>query len=126
MAVKVVDASAMAAVLFGEPEADDIAARLGNARLIAPSLLGFELANVCLLKCRRHADQRDALRKAFHLRHRLGVEEIPVDHDALLDLASETGLTAYDASYLWAARQFQAELVTLDRQLAAACAASRP
>jgi uncharacterized protein with PIN domain len=43
MAVKVVDASALAALLFGEPEAE----RLGNARLAAPALLGFELANVC-------------------------------------------------------------------------------
>ena len=125
MDVKVVDASAIAALLFGEPEADDVTKRLGDARLVAPALLAFELANVCLLKCRRHANQRDSLRKAFHLRHRLGVEEVTVDHDEILDLAAETGLTAYDASYLWIARQFQAELVTLDRQLAAADAASQ-
>ena len=65
------------------------------------------------------------LKKAFQLRHKLGVEEVAVDHDAILDLAAETGLTAYDTSYLWAARQFQAELVTLDRQLAIANAAPR-
>ncbi len=39
-----------------------------------------------------------------------------------LDLATETGLTAYDASYLWLARQLGAELVTLDQQLARAAA----
>lgn len=125
MDVKVVDASAIAALLFGEPDANEIAERLGNARLVAPALFGFELANVCLIKSRRHAGQREALREAFQLRHRLGVEEVAVDHDAILDLAAETGLTAYDASYLWAARQFRAELVTLDRQLATADAASR-
>lgn len=125
MNVKVVDASAIAALLFGEPDADEVAERLANARLVAPALLGFELANVCILKCRRHSDHREALRKAFHLRHRLGVEEVAVDHDAILDLAAQSGLTAYDASYLWTARRFRAELVTLDRQLAAADTASR-
>jgi uncharacterized protein with PIN domain len=42
--VKVVDASALAALLFGEPEAEAIAGRLDNARLVAPALLAFELA----------------------------------------------------------------------------------
>ncbi len=121
MDVKVVDASALAALLFGEPEAEDVAGRLADARLVAPSLLGFELANVCVVKCRRHPGQQDALREAFLLRHRLKVEEVAVDHDALPALAARTGLTAYDASYLWIARAFRAELVTLDQQLAAAC-----
>src|SRR4051812_37764772 len=88
MDVKAVDASAIAALLFDEPEADAVTERLGNARLVAPSLLSFELANVCLIKSRRHSGQREALRKAFHLRHRLGVEEVTVDHDAILDLAA--------------------------------------
>jgi predicted nucleic acid-binding protein len=38
----------------------------------------------------------------------------------VLDLAVEMDLTAYDATYLWLARHLQAELVTLDRALAAA------
>jgi uncharacterized protein with PIN domain len=46
--VKVVDASALAAILFAEPEAEAIAERLTGARLAAPSLLDYELANVCL------------------------------------------------------------------------------
>jgi uncharacterized protein with PIN domain len=49
--VKVVDASALAALLFGEPEGEAVAAQLDGARLVAPCLLGFELANVCALTC---------------------------------------------------------------------------
>jgi uncharacterized protein with PIN domain len=74
MAVKVVDASAIAAVLFGEPDADAVAQRLAEAQLVAPSLLRFELANVCLTKIRKHPAQRDSLRLAFHLRARFRVE----------------------------------------------------
>ncbi len=117
MAVKVVDASALAALLFGEPEADAIASLLADAHLVAPPLLGFELANVCLIKSRRHPDRRAALAAAFRLRHRLDVVEVAVDHDAAVDLAAATGLTAYDASYLWLKRRLGAELVTLDRAL---------
>ncbi len=122
MAVKVVDASAAAALLFVEPEADAVAERLNGARLIAPALISFELANVCLMKMRRHPEQRSALLATFGLRFRLAVEEIAVDHAETMDLADATGLTAYDASYLWLARKLGAELVTLDRRLARAAA----
>ncbi|MGE5157964.1 MAG: type II toxin-antitoxin system VapC family toxin [Gemmatimonas sp.] len=118
--IKVVDASALAALLFGEPEAAAIANRLEGARLAAPLLLNFELANVCLTKIRRQPSQREALRAAFGLAHRLRVDTVAVDHAATLDLAEETGLSAYDASYLWLTRELGAELVTLDRKLAAA------
>jgi predicted nucleic acid-binding protein len=126
MSVKVVDASALAALLFGEPEAEAVAEELRDARLVAPALLGFELANVCLIKARRQPEQSAALKAAFKLRDRLAVEEIAVDHDLTLELATSTGLTAYDASYLWLVRQLGAELVTLDTQLAKAEAASLP
>jgi predicted nucleic acid-binding protein len=117
-----VDASALAAILFAEPEADVVAARLSGARLAAPALLEYELANVCLTKIRRQPSQREALRAAFRLAHRLKVETVAVDNVAILDLAEATGLTAYDASYLWVARSLGGELVTLDRKLAAASA----
>jgi predicted nucleic acid-binding protein len=119
-AIKIVDASALAALVFGEPEAEAVATILEGARLAAPSLLGFELANVCLTKMRRHPEQREALRTAFHLAGRLAVETIAVDHAAAIDLAEATGLTAYDASYLWLARALGGDLVTLDRKLAVA------
>jgi predicted nucleic acid-binding protein len=121
-AVKVVDASALAALLFAEPEAELIAERLAGARLAAPSLLDFELANICLTKMRRQPSQREALRAAFRLAHRLRIETVAVDRAQMLDLAEATGLTAYDASYLWLARALGAELVTLDQKLAAASA----
>ena len=120
MDAKVVDASAIAALLLGEPQAEDIAQRLGDARLIAPALLAFELANVCLVKRRRRPDQASTLTAAFGLRDRLAMEQIAVDHEGVLQLAAATDLTAYDASYLWLARETGAELITLDRRLAEA------
>jgi predicted nucleic acid-binding protein len=40
----------------------------------------------------------------------------------MLSLAVQSGLSAYDASYLWLARHHDAELVTLDKKLQAAFA----
>jgi predicted nucleic acid-binding protein len=116
-AVKVVDASALAAVLFNETEAPAVAAQLMGARLIAPPLLTFEMANICVTKCRRHQDEQPLLISAFAMRALIDVQEVEIDHDRVVELAIRTGLTAYDASYLWLSRETGAELITLDRQL---------
>ena len=119
MAVRVVDASALAALLFGEPDGPAVAERLRGAGLIAPALLPFEVANVCVKKMRRHPDRRDALIAAFRMLDQMEVGVVEVDQGEALVLAEGSGLTAYDASYLWLARRTSAEVVTLDRQLAA-------
>jgi len=116
----VVDASAIAAVVFNEPSSDDVVARLGDARLIAPSLLPYELANVYVIKVRRYPDQKAGLDQAFSLLGSLDIELVAVSADGAGALACETGLTAYDAAYLWLARRLGLELVTLDRKLGAA------
>lgn len=125
MAVRVVDASAIGALLFGEPDAGSVAAALSGADLVAPTLLPFEVANICLKKIRRHRGEREALRAAFALFSRMTVRLVEVDHLEALELGERAGLTAYDASYLWLARRLGAELVTLDRRLAAAAGVSR-
>lgn len=48
--MKVIDTSALAAVAFAEPDGQRVAAQLEEHDLIAPHLLPFELANVCLDK----------------------------------------------------------------------------
>ncbi len=116
-ATKVVDASAIAALLFQEPNGEAMAHRLEGFRLVAPTLFSYELANVCWLKCRRFPADRDMLLGAFARRGGLNIDELSVDHDGVIRLAAETGLTAYDASYLWLARRLGAELVTLDAAL---------
>jgi predicted nucleic acid-binding protein len=119
-AIKVIDASALIAVVFSEPGADLTAARLSNARLIAPVLLDVEFTNICLMKYRRKIVSRTGIASAQSLRAFFTIDLLPVDESQIFDLADATGLTAYDASYLWLARKHHADLVTLDKQLAAA------
>ena len=125
MDVKVLDASALLAILFREPERAEVAHRLEGARLVAPTLLWFEIVNACVIKIRRHSAIRESILAAFSLQAQFPVEAAEVDHAGALALAEETGLTGYDASYLWLARRLNAELVTLDASLARAATALR-
>ena len=110
--VVVVDASALAAVAFLEPEAGAVLARLENRQLVAPTLLAYELTNTALSKLRRHPGD-------------FAIYWSEVDHEAVLAVAEQTQLTAYDAAYLWLARHLHADLVTLDLKLQRAFDRSR-
>lgn len=114
---RVVDASALGAVLFGEPEADEVAERLRDVLLIAPALLRFEVANICWKKLRRHPEQREELIAAHRFLEQMEIQEVEVRFGKMLDLAEANRMTAYDASYLWLARVLDLELVTLDGRL---------
>lgn len=117
MGVRTVDASALAALTFGEPRADEVASRLEGHRLVAPALLAFEMASVCLKKLRSHPELRDRILEAFEMSGRLMIDEVEIEPAEVVLLAERTGLTVYDASYLWLSRTLGAELVTLDERL---------
>ena len=120
----VVDASALGAVLFGEPQRREVEVRLVAATLIAPVILPFELG-LCLSKSRQQPRSRDQIVAQFARWRELAIELSEVDHADVLLLAEETSLTFYDASYLWLAQARNAELVTLDSELARAYAILR-
>ena len=120
MTDKVVDASAAAALLFNELTREEIVSRLRGASLHAPSLIGFEVASVCLKKIRAAPAERQALLGAFSLLDRLSIALEPIDLGEAIVVAMRTRLSLYDASYLWLARSFGVELVTLDDRLARA------
>ena len=125
MTDKVVDASAVVALLFDELTRDSVVARLRGSSLHAPALLVFEVANACLKKIRAVPGERGALQEAFSLLGELSIVLEPVDLDETIALAERTGLSVYDASYLALALALGSELVTLDAKLARAAEALR-
>ena len=125
MAAKVVDASVVAALVFGEPEADDAAALLAGSELVAPTLLRYELSNTAWKKARRHPSKTPLIAEGLRLVGELDIEYVDVDHGAVLELALERNVTAYDASYLWLARALKAPLATFDAELGRAARRAR-
>jgi predicted nucleic acid-binding protein len=90
---------------------------IGEADLLAPTLLPYELASVCFKKVRRHPKLAALLRSQFSLLSTLEIRLYPVDHDEILDLAGAHGLSIYDTSYLWLALKRGCDLITLDQKL---------
>jgi predicted nucleic acid-binding protein len=117
MDVKVVDASAIGALVFAEPDAEKIAGELNGFLLMAPHLLWFELASIGLKKIQIHPEQTRQILNAFYRAGSLLVETVDVNHSEIIELARDSGLTTYDASYLWLARHVDGTLFTLDRKL---------
>ena len=126
MSAVVIDASAVAAVLFDEPEAEPVRASV-HGRLIAPDLIRYELASVCLAKTLRYPDRAADIEARHALVDSLELTLYKPDWGDLPRLAFRWALSAYDAAYLQLALARQAALVTLDARLAAAydAAASR-
>jgi predicted nucleic acid-binding protein len=120
--LKVIDASALCAVLFGEPEGRLVADQVGGEPMVAPTLLRYEVANTCWKKLKRHPEQRTALLAAHSHLARLRLRQSEVDPEEVVLLAEKTGLTAYDASYVWLARVLGVDLVSLDSRLLQALA----
>lgn len=119
MADKVVDASALAALLFAEETAPGVRELLRGHAMHAPSLIEFELANIAWKRTRRYPHRAAEFELALDGLSNLPVQYRRVDRQAVLRLAVEASLTPYDASYLWLARRLGAPLITLDRKLAA-------
>jgi hypothetical protein len=57
-AVYIVDASALGALAFGEPDAEAVAQALENATLVSPSLLWFKMVSIYRKKMLAHPDVR--------------------------------------------------------------------
>lgn len=122
MAAKVVDASALAAILFVEPDGEEILGAIEDHQLHVPRLVMYEVANVARTKVRRRPESRALIEAQVTDLGRIDLTVHDPEPSALIEIALETGLTAYDAAYLWLARTLGAELVTLDARLKRAAA----
>jgi predicted nucleic acid-binding protein len=114
----VVDASALGAIAFGEPEGQTVASHLIGETLLAPTLIDYEIASIARQKLRAHPELAAQIQAALDAATRLRIQRVPVPAVDLLRVAREAKFTTHDAAYLWLAHTRGAALVTLDRRLA--------
>ena len=116
---KVIDASALAAIAFAEPAADAVIDEIDGHRLHAPSLVVFELMNIAWKRSRKQPAASALFLEALDVLQGLGLRFRGINQEEVVRLGLTTGLTAYDASYLWLSRVLDMPLVTLDKRLGA-------
>lgn len=115
----VVDASAVAEILFGTAAGRRAAALLGGHQLVAPQHLTAEVASVIRgWSLSRQITDEQALR-AFVEFEELGVEQLPMMASLPAVYALRHNISAYDAMYVVLARAAECSLLTLDARLAA-------
>jgi predicted nucleic acid-binding protein len=122
-----IDASCLVAMVRGEPVADRLDSlwlswAAEGRRLVAPTVLMFEIAGVLERKMRSGETDltmaRMALVRAESLAAKIEQPEIVGGMQTAWDLALKYHLRVLDACYLAVARQENAVLWTLDRELA--------
>ena len=120
----ILDASVTMAWCFEDEVTDyseNVFDRLVTSRAIVPSLWALEVANVLLLAQRK---KRISKIKSAEFKDSLNLLPIQIDHsssqrvmNSIMQLAAETQLTIYDATYLELALHLSLPLATLDQAL---------
>jgi len=88
----------------------------------APNLWQWECASILASGVRRGRIPPSAVEGLWSVleavRHRVDLHELaPAQHKASLGVAMDSGLSAYDAGYMWLARSLNLPLLTFDRKL---------
>jgi predicted nucleic acid-binding protein len=116
--IPVVDASAIGALLFGETDGAWVHRMTSGLTFVIPAMFHFELGNICWTKMRRHPGESTAVLDAWlPWNAQPPVAVMAVDLTDTMQLARDTSLTFYDASYLWLARDRATDLISLDAKL---------
>ncbi|WP_197715158.1 type II toxin-antitoxin system VapC family toxin [Nocardioides baekrokdamisoli] len=92
--------------------------------IVVPTMWTYEVANALTLSLRRGRLGRDSLDDAFAVLGALPTVAIPDPGvERLARLAVQTGLTAYDAGYIWVAEREALPLATFDGRIRDAASA---
>jgi predicted nucleic acid-binding protein len=118
----VCDASVLAAITFGEPGSAQAVALARSRRLLAPSLLRYEMAQVAVRKCSAGRSDAALVEQAYAASLRVPIRLVEPSWLAVVGLARSKDLTAYDAAYLQLALELRVPLATLDGRLGRAAA----
>lgn len=113
----VCDASVLASIAFEEPDSSEARSLTRSRRLLAPSLLRYEMAQVAVTKCTRNPNDASRVVQAFAASLRVPVRLLMPSWPAVVELARTHKLSAYDAAYLQLARELHIRLATLDVRL---------
>ena len=118
MRVRVVDATAVSAVLFAEPAADYIVEQLEHAVVVAPSVLESHLCEICMQKLHDTKEHDYGIGnqylEALSQLQVMDLHYIKQDPSEIVRFAAERNITVNEAYYQRLVFAFDAELVSLN------------
>ena len=122
----VIDASVAAKWMIpGEPweeEASTLKSAIvsGRVKAYAPTLIVYELASVILKAIKNNILKVQDGVEALKAIGSLGINLIPIlweESAEILKIATASGLTTYDSTYLWLSKKLEGKLITADEEL---------
>ncbi|MDR1786251.1 MAG: type II toxin-antitoxin system VapC family toxin [Spirochaetaceae bacterium] len=118
VAEKVIDASAIMAIILNEPSRDKVIAWTRGAALVSPEMIDAEIGNGLINLFRRHKIAEADLLTAYQRFTEIPLRKVNAGITGALKIACRYGIFAYDAYYLEAASRLGLPLVTLDGSMA--------
>lgn len=116
----VIDASALIAVIVGEPERNKLIQITSGNTLIGPGSIPWEIGNAFSAMFKQGRFGLAEARKALIIFENIPLRYVRPDIVNSLKISKETNMYAYDAYFLDCAIRHRAPLLTLDRKLRAA------
>ena len=114
---RVVDASFCSVIYFREPRYREAERLSRGVVLFAPTLLNYEMASIAGRKIAENPRLRETVVGRLETFLHSGINRLEVDYLAVVGVVEDTGLTLYDASYLYLARVMGLPLLTFDGEL---------
>ncbi len=113
----VIDASAILAVIVGEPERDRIVEMTAGHNMVGPGSIPWEVGNAFSSMLKQHRVGIEEVRQGLTIFQSIAIRYLAVDMQNALSIAHAANLYAYDAYFLDCAQRHAAPLLSLDRPL---------
>jgi predicted nucleic acid-binding protein len=113
----VIDASAILAVIVGEPERDRVVDLTTGHRLVGPGSIPWEIGNAFSSMLKQHRLDIEEARRGLGIFQSIPIRYLAVDMENAVAIAHANDMYAYDAYFLDCAGRHAAPLLTLDRPL---------
>lgn len=111
------DTNILLAVVFNEPEKDDIVQLTSGNEAIAPEIMPYEVGNaLSAMVKRKQITHKEAL-QALQSVNTIPVRLMSIDITQALKLAIDFNIYAYDAYFLQCAINQSCPLLTLDKRM---------
>lgn len=113
----VIDASAILAVLVGEPERNRVVELTAGHNLVGPGSIPWEIGNAFSAMLKQKRIELAQAKRGLAIFQTIPIRYLPVDMANAIALAHANSLYAYDAYFLDCAVRHAVPLLTLDRPL---------